>query len=76
MMIIPFNLSPLAPLVWAENEVTDGHMMLPHFPMIPIQKNESSKLSPRFARRDKNNRVQINTFIRVAPQKSIRLLLS
>jgi len=38
MMIISIKYQPLALLVWAENEVTDGHVMSPHFPLIPIQK--------------------------------------
>jgi len=49
MLIIPVsNFTPLAPLVWAEKEVTVGHVMSPHFPMVPKQKNnqnENSKLS-------------------------------
>jgi len=38
MIIIP--ASPLPPLIWVENEVTDGHVTSPHFPMIPKQKKE------------------------------------
>jgi len=41
MIIILDKFQPLAPLVWVQNEVTDGHVMSPHFLM---SNNEISKL--------------------------------
>jgi len=45
MMITPAK-NPLAPLVWAENEVKEGQVTSRHF---PTNHNENSKLPPCFA---------------------------